>query len=324
MTELAVAARWAAEKDYFEALFYGTKLGPSDHGASLVLEPGRFSPGLVPIPTRGPRLAGPAFTPVAVRDETTHAQRMTDTFSPDPVQGRIARLRRTIGAAARCHEAVKVEDANTVMVTLTYRGTNADWQPGHIRDFLKIVRKHLARRGLDCRYVWVAELQKRGVIHYHVVLWLPPGVHLPMPDQCGWWPHGFSRIEVARKAVPYLMHYLKKCNDALRGSLPEGARCHGRGGLGEQFREVLRWLALPAFIKARASVSERWRRAVGGGWHAPDGTHWASEFCRVWVGEWALKRIHDHGRPFEVDGAFSRYTPGSDGASASGLNPAPI
>jgi Protein of unknown function (DUF3296). len=39
----------------------------------------------------------------------------------------------------------------------------------------------MERRGHKLPYVWVAELQKRGALHYHVLLWLPRGLTLPNP-----------------------------------------------------------------------------------------------------------------------------------------------
>ena len=195
-----------------------------------------------------------------------------------------------------------------LMVTLTYAGTNADWRPEHVSKFIKHCREWLKRRDVRFRYVWVAELQKRGVIHYHVAIWLPAGVNLPKPDQAGWWPHGMTRIETARAAVPYLMKYLSKGGTADRYRLPRSARSYGGGGLEATMRLARRWLGLPSFVRARADVAQSagWKRAVGGGWCDPDGVIWASEFERVYAGDrWALEKVLDHGRPFEADGPFS-------------------
>lgn len=229
---------------------------------------------------------------------------------PSTDAGRIAKLRRSVGVTARMHnvsDAVAPGD-RCCMVTLTYAGTNADWQPRHVSEFIKHARQWLQRRDVRFRYVWVAELQKRGVIHYHVAIWLPAGINLPKPDQCGWWPHGMTRIETARAAVPYLMKYLSKGGTADRYRLPRSARSYGGGGLEATMRLARRWLGLPSFVRARADVAQSagWKRAAGGGWCDPDGVIWPSEFERVYAGDrWALEKVLDHGRPFEADGPFS-------------------
>lgn len=254
------------------------------------------APGLVSVPTsdtRGPSpLRGRSARIAQAAAETLGSSLCA--FQPDPDASRIARLRRAVGFTARVHCTAVDHSARCVMVTLTYRGTNEDWQPRHVSEFIKRVRQYLARRDVAFRYVWVAELQKRGVIHYHVALWLPAGVELPKPDECGWWPHGMTRIEVARGAVGYLMKYLSKGGCASDHRLPLGARCYGVGGLGAYWRSARRWLGLPAFVQARADVegSRSWRRCPGGGWVDGSGEVWASEFRRVWVGGRAqLQRV---------------------------------
>jgi hypothetical protein len=43
-------------------------------------------------------------------------------------------------------------------------------------------------------YAWVAELEKRGVIHYHIMIVVPPdlviGDDLPYPDEAVLWRYG--------------------------------------------------------------------------------------------------------------------------------------
>lgn len=178
------------------------------------------------------------------------------------------------------------------MVTLTYRDADG-WHARHVSDFLSCVRKHYARRGWDFRYVWVAEVQpQRGVLHYHVALWIPAGERLPYPDEQGWWPHGSTRIEWARAAVPYLLKYLSKGDD-VKG-FPKGARSYGCGGMSHQLRRARRWLGLPSFVQARADIRDDAERVVGGGWRVR-GSYYASEFRRVSVnGVIALKRDFKH------------------------------
>lgn len=110
------------------------------------------------------------------------------------------------------------------MFTLTYRGVD-DWRPNHIKEYLQRIRVYMKRRGLDFHYVWVAELQKRGAVHYHVIIWLPRGFRLPYSDKQGWWTHGFTEQKPARKGVGYLMKYTSKGLSGM--SFPKGIRIYG-------------------------------------------------------------------------------------------------
>lgn len=200
------------------------------------------------------------------------------------------------------------------MITATYRA-GAQWQPMHVAAWLNHIRMWCKRKGIECRYVWVAELQEKraarrrenaqAVVHYHVAIWLPFGVELPFSDAQGWWPHGDTRTEWARAAVPYLMKYVSKGGGELR--LPNGCRMYGVGGLEHSMRRARRWLGLPSWIKARSDIFDDWRPARGGGWRVPEGDFVIpSEFRRVWLGDaWGLLRVEDHGRPFPADGPFT-------------------
>jgi hypothetical protein len=225
---------------------------------------------------------------------------------------RVRHLRRAVGFSARCQGVSEKghRSDDVLMLTLTYR-EGGDWRPEHVKRLLDRYRMWMKGKGVPCRYVWVAELQQRGAIHYHVAFWVPHGFKVPMADRAGWWPHGSTRIELARNAVPYLMKYLSKGSDkAGCWRLPQGARMYGVGGLEHAFRRARRWLGLPAFVRARASHLCDWKRAPGGGWVDPDGVIWPSEWKRARCGAFlAFERLHDHGRPFEADGPFS-WLPG--------------
>ncbi len=148
------------------------------------------------------------------------------------------------------------------MLTLTYREVDA-FKPLHITNLIKCIRAWLDRRGFRLHYVWVAELQQRGALHYHVLIWLPRGLTLPKPDKQGWWPHGSTRIEWARNAVGYLCKYVSKFDS--KNGLPKGARLHGAGGFDADGRDVRRWLNLPFWLKQLAGVGRRFVRVQGVG-----------------------------------------------------------
>lgn len=264
-----------------------------------------------------------ARVPFRLKAEGAALRDRMSAFVVDHEAIRLKRLRLSVSYAARRHCLAEKRKASEqcLMVTLTYRGTNEDWDPKHITAFIDRARDWLRAQGQSCRYVWVAELQKRGVIHYHVALWVAHGTKLPFPDQPytyggargqriapAMWPHGMSKIEVARAAVPYLLKYLSKDTSKCFGSFPKGARIYGRGGLDHATRRSLRWFRLPSFIQAQSSIDDKWERADGGGWTSPTGQHFESEFAREWMGEgYAIRRVHFHDRPegFEPAGPFS-------------------
>lgn len=178
-------------------------------------------------------------------------------------KSRLSRMRRAVLNAGDEIQSEVGSRSRTVMLTLTYRWTWS-WQPRHINDLINHCRKWLARRGHPLRYVWVAELQTRGAVHYHVVIWLPRGLTLPKPDKHGWWPHGSTRIEWARKPCGYLTKYATKGTDV---EFPKGLRLHGRGGLDEQQRKRVSWWLLPRYVREYfTEVGTRVIRAYKGGW----------------------------------------------------------
>lgn len=183
----------------------------------------------------------------------------------DPFLTRMRRLRRSVITAARMHEfELQAEPRRTAMLTLTYREVSG-WHPRHISDLLRMARAWLARRDCRMRYVWVAELQQRGALHYHVLLWLPPSLTVPKPDNQGWWPHGSTRIEWARKPVGYLAKYASKLDSKVGLGFPPGARLHGDGGLEPFGRSVAQWFNLPHWAREVCDLAGRAVRVKGVG-----------------------------------------------------------
>lgn len=140
-------------------------------------------------------------------------------------KARLYRLRKSVYNAGEEIEANIPAHWNCYFVTLTYREVG-DWKPNHIRDFLHRVRMWLARRGYKLHYVWVAELQKRGAVHYHILVWLPPGIVMPKPDAFGWWPHGSTNRDISKKRTGYLMKYVSK-GEKEGKKFPKGIRIYG-------------------------------------------------------------------------------------------------
>lgn len=179
----------------------------------------------------------------------------SDTFPAaglraDRRRGRIRRLRRVCLTAyneMRASAQFRGYRGRWAFITLTY-AEDGDWNPGHVTEFQKRVREHLRRRGLRLRMIWVAELTKRGRVHYHAMVWLPRGTRLPKPDQQGWWVHGSSRIEAAHAPAGYLSKYLSKGADGI-GRFPKGLRTYAVLGLDAAQRRVVRWWAAPGWVR---------------------------------------------------------------------------
>jgi len=181
-------------------------------------------------------------------------------------ENRIARLKRAVWASGHLHKLADNGFRPPVcwFVTLTYRGVS-DWRPEHVSGALKGFRNWCKRHHVPCRYTWVAELQGRGAVHYHLLAWLPADCRsMPHWDKScegrpAWWPHGMSNTEKARAGVGYLMKYLSKLGEFHR--FPKGLRLYGIGGLTKQGQGVRSWINLPEWAKALHGVGELGRVA---------------------------------------------------------------
>ncbi len=183
----------------------------------------------------------------------------------DTEAARLRRMKRRVVSAASVHEGSEEgKGLRPAMVTLTYR-PGMQWSARHISETLKRVRQWCGRRGHRFRYVWTAELQARGAVHYHVVCWLPSGrgKNPPFWDDQGWWPYGASQCAWAKNAVGYIVKYASKIGSKDR--LPCGARMHGAGGFKADERLRRSFEARPTWIRMLSYLGQRVRRAHGGG-----------------------------------------------------------
>jgi len=240
----------------------------------------------------------------------------------DPAQCRVTRLRKGLGIAAKQLHNQGPRTQRIWMQTLTYDGDNRDWRPEHISRYLDALRRwHYSRTGSKAtRYAWVAELQKRGVIHYHVIVWLAGNLTPPKADRpwktkqrnglISWnppmWSHGMSNRLESTAPVAYLMKYASKVESKNIGSFPHGARIHGAGGLDPSGRDIRRWVLWPAYVQGNAAVGEPWRPAPGGGFiHAETGEHLQSEWAPSGGGFTTFMRVRQTHRRIEPNGPFS-------------------
>lgn len=203
---------------------------------------------------------------VEIRDKRTGK-----VFQVSKVKSRLGRLRRRVFAWANTSKPMmQGEGLRMVMQTLTYKGVD-DWQPNQIRDYMQTVRKHLGDKLLA--YAWVAELQKRGAVHYHVLLVAKKGTRIPYPDKSGWWPWGMTNVRVAR-TVFYVCRYVGK-EYQKQGPFPKGMRMFAVWFASGAVQVMQRWFfrlsSLPGWFQEviQALPQEyggKWARAPGGGW----------------------------------------------------------
>lgn len=195
----------------------------------------------------------------------------------NPQVSRLRRMRKTVITSSRLIESrLGVSSGRNArwkaaMLTLTYHRVE-DWAPDHISALIRHARQFMRRRGYAFHYVWTAELQDRGAVHYHIVFWMPRissgrygFLKFPKPDDQGWWPWGSSRIHWARNAVGYLAKYASKASDLPDGhKYPKGCRLHAVGGLEVSERVVVRWWRAPVYARVALGPSADIRKVDGG------------------------------------------------------------
>lgn len=254
--------------------------------------------GLEPVPAAQRTEDGRAAAiPAALGRGLVHSKQSSRDpalrLSLDPEACMLRRARRcgarTKTAARLLDECVRLGGFTGawLFITLTYRN-GADWRPDHVRKLMNRIRSHFERRGVRCHFVWTGELQKRGAIHYHLLLWRPKGVRVPFLDRAGWWPHGMTQVVEAQNPVAYMAKYASKLHGGLcdaSGRLlrfPKGARICGAGGLGAARGRCRYWMA-PRYVRDRIRVDhgegERDVLREPGGWRdAASGVFYASEW----------------------------------------------
>ena len=176
------------------------------------------------------------------------------------------RLRRMRARILRASNFLEQFGKNPVAYTLTYkkRGSYA-WGTSEISEMLAKIRKDFKLstkyRTHNLRYVWVAELQRDGTPHFHLIMWDLPKLHL---DTEGYWVHGWSSCDgAARNGAAYAVSYAGKLEKTVqkRDAFPKSMRISGAGGLTlEQKRDIAR-ASLPSWAQM-LSGARRWRDRI--------------------------------------------------------------
>lgn len=220
---------------------------------------------------------------------------------------RASRMRRSVWWSGIGHGAAfsGYYGARPWFVTLTYR-PGVEWSAKHVADAIQRCRVWLKRRGGGkLRYTWVAELQQRGAVHYHLIVYLPRGLSMPKWDKQCWWPHGMTNTQLGKSGVGYLMKYVSKANPFHK--FPDGMRLYGIGGLNAQARSIRAWHNLPSWIKNEFGVGEVVRRSCG---------YLVRATGEILESPWVLYRgpgqlllrLHGELSPRSWDGPYSKVT----------------
>jgi len=139
-------------------------------------------------------------------------------------------------------------EGHVYMVTLTMK-TDEKLRRNTISDFIK----KLEYRGIRVDgYLWVKELQKRGVVHFHIIILVPEkmrGFYSLVSES---WKHGFVFTKGVEKsklkgAIMYIMKYIRKDLDKEQVNEKMKRRI-GRGG-------ILRFRIVP-FMQRLADFSD--------------------------------------------------------------------
>ncbi len=148
-------------------------------------------------------------SPGLVYSSTSHP--LKAGFLVNPSKSRHRRIRAGIICAARgVVDHLHGVRYQSFMVTLTYRPGVVP-EARHISAALNGVKQWAERQGSFCHWVWRLEYgEQRGRPHYHVLVWLRRGLWMPNWDNRGWWSHGMTKTERARKPVHYMAKYASK------------------------------------------------------------------------------------------------------------------
>lgn len=180
---------------------------------------------------------------------------------------RMARLGRRVHAWSDTLAKARTRQgqARLIMITLTLR-PGVSWQPQMMRDFMLSFRKRL--KGGLLAYAWVAEMQQRGAVHYHLLALVKRGTNVPYADKSGLWPWGSTKTETAR-SVWYICKYTSKGDNAT--PLPYRLRLFSVWIVPNVTNELERWefrlSSCPKFIRdllLDAYPLWKWKRGVGG------------------------------------------------------------
>lgn len=146
----------------------------------------------------------------------------TTTTEEQKRQNRVKRAQR---ARQNVRRLVNANFSNkSKFITLTYSDNKTDLKAAN-RDFTLSIKRFNRFLGHPVKYVAVPEFQKRGAVHYHVIMDCP---YIPQKKIAELWGHGFvkiNRIDNIDNVGAYLTKYMTKDLDDERLA---GVKCYFR------------------------------------------------------------------------------------------------
>ena len=234
---------------------------------------------------------------------------MKDRFTGEEIDTgnkipRLAHMAKRVYAFSEALEKLgKLIQFDLKMITLTY-APGRDWHTNDVRDFLRGVRRHIGDALLA--YAWVAELQQRGAVHYHMYCAIEPGIVVPTPDESGLWPHGMSRIEKGR-SVFYISAYTGKKYQKT-GIFPYGLRMYSvwirKGLLSAEDHWLFRLSAYPKWMtdviieRKKVYMGNLPKRRKEGGWRIKYRWKDGSEHYDLFFSPYEIVRFTSPGSEF--------------------------
>lgn len=170
-------------------------------------------------------------------------------------RGRANLAYRMVKRREKLEVAAEEREQTVKLLTLTFRNVADSWQASNeVRRCLNLLRQWVRRAGGQVSYLWCAEVQKRGAIHYHVVLVGCP--FIPKERIASWWPNGFIDIRCVplERAASYVGKYISKgtasggVNHLVRHVLHSASGLRHFGSSRDISKEPARWPAWVADI----------------------------------------------------------------------------
>lgn len=160
---------------------------------------------------------------------------------------RIGRLRRKVKVwvmTAPLHEVgngLRLRNCR-----LSYR-PGRDYEAGDIREYIRKLRRHCKVNLIG--YVWIAEIQKRGAVHYHVWELVRAGTRLPLPE--AWWPWGYTHVKTA-KDLNYVFMDMYKATQ--KRGYPKDIRIYGMYIRKEYRVGAWKWRNYPGWVQTEGEL----------------------------------------------------------------------
>ncbi len=192
----------------------------------------------------------------------------TSAPTPRPKKPRKAARRKFLTVLSQMKRLARAHDLHAVCLTLTYKTAHTH-QAKDLSRFLQRLRMQIQRLYPGVPLLYLSSLDRAepdstldGMLHYHLLIWLPRRFKLEHDRLARWWPHGSTWTESCRNLRDWV-HYITKPTSA---RFPKNARLYGYGGLDLAGKYAVGRSGWPIWLKRLIPYGEHAKRAAGGGW----------------------------------------------------------